>query len=264
MVESERARADGLREELAHLGRVAMLDVLSGSLAHEITQPLTAIRTNAEVARRLADAGPAHLDELKEVLDEVVSDNKRAAEVVQRMRSLLKKEPVRYEPIELGRLVADVVSLIRSNAMARRIALDVELAPDLEPVLGDRVQIQQVVLNLLLNALDAVQDREAVDRHVRLRTSKRGAEALVEVIDRGGGASDADLERMFEPFYTTKPHGMGIGLSICRMIVDAHDGTLRAIRNAGAGLTLVASFPLPQSNQVRVLRSTTASTEDLM
>ena len=247
MIESERARADGLRDELVHLGRVALLDVLSGSLAHEITQPLTAVRANAEVARRLAAAGPDRLQTLQDVLDEIVADNTRASDVVRRMRSLLMKGPIKRERVELPGLITDVVGLVRGDAMARRIVLDVELAPDLKPVLGDRVQIQQVVLNLLMNALDAVQDRDGVDRYVGLRTSTRDSTAVIDVIDRGAGVSDEDLDRMFEPFYTTKAQGMGIGLSICRMIVAAHDGTLYAARNAGAGPTDSAAFPLSVS-----------------
>jgi two-component system, LuxR family, sensor kinase FixL len=237
-------QAAKLRDELAHLGRVTMLDALTGSLAHEINQPLTAVMANAEAALRFMSADPPRLRDLRETLNEIVSANKRAGEVVRRMRTLLKKSATLYEPIEVNSTVQDVLTLVQGNALGRRILLDVELASDLEPVLGDRIQIQQVVINLLLNAFDAVQEHEARDRRVRLRTARRGSTAVIEVSDYGAGLSDEALERIFEPFYTTKRDGLGLGLSICRAIVGAHGGMLDATRNPGRGLTFSAAFPL--------------------
>ncbi len=237
-------RAAALREELAHIGRVAMLDALTGSLAHEINQPLTAVMANAEAALRLIATQPPRLSELREALNEILGDSKRASDVLVHMRTLLKKGPSRHEPIDVNSIIGEVVKLSQGKAVDLGIALDVEPASDIGPVLGDRVQIQQVVLNLLMNAFDAVREREAADRRVRLRTSQRDLAAVIEVSDQGSGLSDEALARIFEPLYTTKPDGMGLGLSICRAIVAAHDGTLNAIRNPGPGLTFSASFPL--------------------
>lgn len=238
------SRAAALREELAHLGRVAMLDALTGSLAHEINQPLTAVMANAEAALRLIVNQPPRLRELREALDEILSDSKRAGDVLVHMRTLLKKAPSRQEPIDVNSIIGDVVKLSQGSAVDLGIALDVEPASDLGPVLGNRVQIQQVVLNLLMNAFDAVREREAADRRVRLRTSQRDLAVVIEVSDQGSGLSDEALARIFEPLYTTKPDGMGFGLSICRAIVAAHGGTLDAIRNPGPGMTFSACFPL--------------------
>ena len=240
-------QAAALRDELAHLGRVTMLDALTGSLTHEINQPLGAMMANTEAALRMVSVHPLPLRELRDTLNELLSDNRRAGDVLQRMRALLKKGATRYEPLEVNTTVTEVVKLVQGTAVGRRIALEVELASDINPVLGDRIQIQQVVLNLLMNAFDAVQERDVDNRHVRLRTAPREQAAVVEVIDRGAGLSDDVLALIFEPFYTTKKDGMGLGLSISRAIVGAHGGTLDATRNPEVGMTFSASFPFWQS-----------------
>jgi PAS domain S-box-containing protein len=240
-------QAAALREELAHLGRVTMLDALTGSLAHEINQPLAAMMANTEAALRMVSIHPPPLRELRDTLGELLSDNRRAGDVLQRMRTLLKKGSTRYEPLEVNTTVTEVVKLVQGNAVGRRIILDVELASDIAPVMGDRIQVQQVVLNLLMNAFDAVQERDIDERHVRVRTAPREQAAVVEVIDRGSGLSDDALALIFEPFYTTKKDGMGLGLSISRAIVGAHGGSLDAMRNPEAGMTFSASFPFWQS-----------------
>jgi len=240
-------QAAALREELAHLGRVTMLDALTGSLAHEINQPLAAMMANTEAGMRMLSIHPLPLRELRDTLNELLSDNRRAGDVLQRMRTLLKKGATRYEPLEVNTTVTEVVKLVQGNAVGRRIALDVELASDIAPVMGDRIQIQQVVLNLLMNAFDAVQERDIHERHVRVRTTPCEQGAVVEITDRGSGLSDEALALIFEPFYTTKKDGMGLGLSISRAIVGAHGGSLDAMRNPEAGMTFSASFPFWQS-----------------
>ena len=237
-------QAAALREELAHLGRVTMVDALTGSLAHEINQPLTAVMANAEAALRFLAAQPPRLRELGVTLNEIVNDNKRAGDVVQRMRTLLRKSPTLYEPVEVNSTVRDVVKLVQGNAAARRIALDVELGAGIDSVSGDRTQIQQVLLNLLLNAFDAVQTRDVIHRKVQVRTTRRDSEAVIEVTDQGAGLADEELALIFEPFFTTKRDGLGLGLSICRAIVGAHGGTLDAVRNPETGMTFSASFPI--------------------
>jgi signal transduction histidine kinase len=248
MTASERIKAEELRDALAHLGRVAMLDVLTGSLAHEITQPLTAAMTNAAAALLLLPDEPPQNGDLRDTLNDILSETKRAGDVVQRMRALLKKGAAHHEPVDLNDAVSDVVKLIHPNAVGRRIVLEVDLAAGLEPVPGDRVQIQQVVLNFLMNAFDAVQLREPIARRVRLRTSVRDRFGIIEVSDQGPGLSDESLATIFEPFHTTKPDGMGLGLWICRGIVAAHGGTLSASRNTDVGMTFSATFPLTRTN----------------
>jgi two-component system sensor kinase FixL len=244
ITEAERVKLGQLREELAHLSRVTMLDALTISLAHEINQPLTAVMANAEAGLRLLSMDPPQIREVRETLHEILCDNKRADDVVRRMRALLKKGATRFEPIDLNSTVSDAVKLVESNALGRRIAVDAQFAVGLAPVLGDRVQIHQVVLNLLLNAFDAVQPCEIAARRVVVRTSAHEKTALVEVADCGPGLTDQEIGMVFEPFFTTKPDGMGLGLSICRTIVDAHGGTIDARRNADVGMTFAAAFPL--------------------
>jgi two-component system sensor kinase FixL len=237
------AQAAALRDELVHLGRVTMLEALSGSLAHEINQPLTAVMANSEAALRLMTMQPPPMSELRDVLHDIRSDNRRAGDVVQRMRTLLKKSTTQYEPIEINSTALDVVKLINNRAKARGIAIEVDLAPRADTIVGDRVQLQQVILNLLMNACDAVQEQDSTLRHVVLKTEHREHEAVVEVRDQGPGLADAELAVVFEPFYTTKRDGMGLGLSICRAIVNAHGGSLGAARNPDRGMTFTATFP---------------------
>ena len=243
ITDAERAKADELRDALAHLGRVAMLDVLAGSLAHDINQPLTAARTNAAAAARLLEAASPSVSYVRQILPDIVAEIQRAADVVQRMRTLLKKDATPYEPVELNGTVTDVLHLVRPNAEGRRIRLDVDLAVDLHLVLGNRAQIQQVVLNLLINAFDAVQECTPADRRVSVRTSRDDFSDAIHVGDTGAGLSDEALARLFEPTRTTKRDGLGLGLWICRGIVTAHGGTLEAMRNAGGGMTFSARFP---------------------
>lgn len=227
-----------LREELSHASRVTTLSALTGSLAHEINQPLTAIRTNAFVALKMLDMDVPNVDAIRDSLTDIVSDDQRIGQVIQRLRGLLRKDSRDYAPVDVNAIVNDVLTLTRSSLIERRIALEVVLEPGLSVVLGDRVQLQQVVLNLLMNAADAVSGAEnAEDRAIVVTTGMLDAQVRVSVIDRGVGVSNAVLSHMFDPFFTTKADGMGLGLSICREIIDAHDGQIAATRNADRGLT---------------------------
>jgi two-component system sensor kinase FixL len=236
-------QAAALREELAHLGRVTMLDALTGSLAHEINQPLTAVMANTEAALQMVAASPIPLQELRETLNDIRSDNKRAGDVVWRMAAMLKKGSSKSEALDLHRTVGDVISLVQSNAIGRRISLEVQLDAGIVAVRGDRIQIQQVVLNLLMNAFDAVATCPAESRRVRIQTIARDGAAVIEVSDCGPGLSDDALASIFEPFYTTKRQGLGLGLWICRGIVTAHGGTLDARCNPERGMTFSTTLP---------------------
>jgi signal transduction histidine kinase len=202
---------------------------------------------NSEAALRLLTSQPPRVGELREVLNDIRSDNRRAGDVVHRMRTLLKKSGTRFERVDVNDTVIEVIELIKGSARGRGITIDLQLAADVQPVFADRVQLQQVILNLLMNACDAVQTEEKAFRHVSLKTARREHEAVVEVRDEGAGLSDAELPLVFEPFYTTKRDGMGLGLSICRAIVRTHGGMLEAVRNPDRGMTFTASFPFWQS-----------------
>jgi PAS domain S-box-containing protein len=254
---TERRRAElqagELRDALAHVGRVTTLAALTGSLAHEINQPLAAIMTNAQAATRLIAAPVPDLVELRAALADIVSDNQRAAEVVRRLRTLLRKETSEYVPVDVNDSVDEVIKVLQGDITARRIALNLELSSGLPHVLGDRVQLQQVALNLLINAFEALENEDRSAARVTLRTRAADGLVCVSVVDEGIGLTDEQLPRMFEPFYTTKPGGMGLGLAICQTIMNAHDGTVGVERNAGKGTTFSFSLPaLPQDQPVAV------------
>jgi two-component system sensor kinase FixL len=231
------------RDEIAHLSRVAALGELSGSLAHEINQPLMGILSNAQAAQRFLARDEVNLDEVREILVDIVEDDKRAGEVIRRLRALLKKGEMQKKTLDINSVVDDVVRLTRNDLMNRDVAVTTELTPDLPPVVGDQIQLQQVLLNLVMNACEAM---EAVSgpSQVHIRTCRTdGGDIEMSVSDRGGGIPSGDLERIFEPFVTAKEHGTGLGLSICRTIIGAHGGRLWA-ENIGAGATFRCTLPL--------------------
>ena len=231
------------RDELAHLSRVAMLGELSGSLAHELNQPLTAILSNAQAAQRFLAQSPPRLDGLTEILSDIVKSDHRAGAVIQRIRSLLRKESAKRDPLNINDVVEETLRLMRSDLLNRHVAVGTDLGEGLPAVSGDRNQLQQVLLNFMMNGCDAMDGREK-DGRLLVRT-RSTAEGKVEfsVADRGTGIPSADLERIFEPFVTTKSHGMGLGLTICRSIVEAHGGRLWATNNSDGGATLHCEIP---------------------
>jgi PAS domain S-box-containing protein len=230
-------RARELQSELTHAGRVLALGTLTGSLAHEINQPLAAIATNAHVALRLLDTERPDDGDIRDVLGDIVIDNQRIDAVLRRLRLLLRKDPREHALVDVNAIVDDVLKLVHTNLIERQISIDVRLGTDVPPVLGDRIELQQVVINLLMNAAEAVSASEADERHIVVTTSVHDARVAVSVADRGVAVSDASFAKMFEPFFTTKRDGMGLGLSICRAIMDAHGGEISAARNADRGLT---------------------------
>jgi PAS domain S-box-containing protein len=230
-------RARELQGELTHAGRVLALGTLTGSLAHEVNQPLAAIATNAHVALRLLSAETPAVGDIRDLLGDILADNQRIDEVLRRLRLLLRKEHREHALVDVNAIVNDVLKLVHSNLIERRISIDTALGSNLPNVIGDRIQLQQVVLNILMNAAEAVSAGNANDRHVSVKTTAAGAQVVVSVTDRGAAVSDAAFAKMFEPFFTTKRDGMGLGLSICRTIMDAHGGEISARRNADRGLT---------------------------
>ncbi|HJU62701.1 MAG TPA: PAS domain S-box protein [Candidatus Binatia bacterium] len=241
------------REELAHLTRVSTMGELAASLAHELNQPLTAILSNAQAAQRFLAANPGDVEELREILKDIVQDDSRASEVIQRMRALVKKEELAFAPLDLASVVRDVAALVHSDAILQGVRILLEVKPGLPPVRGDKIQLQQVVLNLLLNAFDAMKDCPANEREVKVRAVLDGGRMVkVAVRDRGIGLSDDKLDKIFQPFYTTKRDGLGMGLSISRSIIDAHGGRLWAGNNPDRGATFYCT--LPASDEGRMLR----------
>jgi len=237
--------AQRLRQDLTHIGRVSALGELTASLAHELSQPLTAILYNAQTAERLLAADVVDPAKLREIVSDIIADDKRAGDVISRLRTLLKKGDPEFVPLDLNEIVGEVAWLMRSDAIVRNLPLILELAPDLPNVRGDRVQLQQVVLNLVLNGLEAMREPHAGQRTLVIRTSRDGAAAVrVEIQDAGPGIDAKDLDRMFEPLYTTKAEGLGMGLAIVRTIVDAHGGGLGAVNNAQGGATVHFTLPV--------------------
>ena len=232
------------REQAAHLSRVNILGQLSGALAHELNQPLSAILSNAEAAQRYLAHGAANPDELREILADIIADDQRAGAVIDRLRALLKRGESEFGPLNLNDLVRDIERLCRSDLVTRNVRLETQLTPDLLPVNGDKIQIEQVLLNLVVNACDAMEGNEPSQRLIAIRTEAADSgDVRVLVIDRGPGLPPGDDERVFEPFVTSKTKGMGLGLSISRSIIAAHGGRLWAINNAAGGATFCFTLP---------------------
>jgi PAS domain S-box-containing protein len=231
------------REEFAHLARVAMLGELTASLAHEINQPLSAIMSNAQAARRYLNAPTPDMEEVKEIINDIVKEDTRAGEIIHRMRTLLKKTKLEVEPVDLNSVFREIVSLLNSDAVIRDVKIDLELDPLLPFVRGDRIQLQQVALNLVMNAFEALNERSRAQRWVRIRTGLKDSQVQAAVIDNGTGVSLEDPEKVFQPFYTTKTQGLGMGLSISRSIIIRHYGRIWVENNPEGGTTFYFSLP---------------------
>jgi PAS domain S-box-containing protein len=233
--------AERLRSEIAHIGRVTTLGQLTTSLAHELAQPLGAILRNAEAAEILLDRSSPDLDELRAIVTDIHRDDRRASEIIERLRALLQRRQLRFEPIALDALVRDVDALVRPDATARHIRLRYELDARLPFVSGDRVHLSQVLLNLLINALDATTDTRR-SRQVVIQARAQAARTVeLAVTDWGSGIPPDCLSRVFDPFFTTKAAGMGMGLAVSRTIVEAHGGRLWAenVPDGGARFRLI-------------------------
>lgn len=231
------------RDALAHMSRIGMLSELSGSLAHELNQPLAAILSNAQASVRFLNREQPDLEEVREGLLQIIESDKRASEVIRRLRAMLRKDPSDRVPLDLNRMVRDVLQMLRVDLIDRRTRLHEELEENLPQVLGDAVQLQQVILNLVLNACDAMGD-VAGERVLTLRTQAgTDGQVLLQVADVGRGIPEADLDQIFAPFVTTKRDGLGLGLALCTSLVKAHGGSLRASNNPGGGATLHVLLP---------------------
>jgi signal transduction histidine kinase len=219
---------------------------LAASLAHEINQPLAAIRSNAEAIQSMLGSERPDLDEIKAAVADIVSDDARADETIRRLRAMFRRDELARSEVDLGELLREVNRIIRSDALIRKVSLTLDLHQPLRAVLADRVQMQQAIINLLLNAFDAVSETTENPRQVTLSALRDDSGCLrVLVRDSGKGIDPYALPRIFEAFFTTKPGGMGMGLAISRSIVEAHGGRLSVSSNPGHGSTFEITLPCP-------------------
>jgi two-component system, LuxR family, sensor kinase FixL len=231
------------RERLTHVARLSTLGEMTTGLAHELNQPLTAIATYAQAAERLAGQGPAQHDEVVAALRQIAAQALRAGEIIKRLRSMVRNRETQEDLLDLNSVVRELVVLAESDARSNNVRLELELAADLPPVLGDAIQLQQVMLNLLRNAIDAVCADATCERGIQLRTELVGQQIEVQVFDSGPGVDPAIRERLFEPFATTKPEGTGLGLAISRSIIESHGGRLTWRANTPCGSCFYFTLP---------------------
>ena len=231
-------------EELAHVTRIGIMGELTSSLAHEINQPLTAIQSNAAAARRFLSASEPDMVEVRQILDDIISDNTRAGNIIMKIRALLKREPVPFEVTDVNDLIADVLSLLRADALLPELVIATEFSTGLPRISADRIQLQQVIINLILNGTAAMKNLPPSQRKLKIKTAiEQKGTVKVSVIDLGTGIEKGAMENLFDPFYTTKPEGLGMGLPISQTIIEAHGGTMSASNNPERGATF--SFTLP-------------------
>jgi C4-dicarboxylate-specific signal transduction histidine kinase len=245
-----RSETHKLQSELAHMDRVVTISTLTSALAHEINQPLAAMRSYAQAALRFMDKDHPEYDSVRKALQGIVADNKRAAEVVNRLRDLVKKRPTHWETIEINSIINDVIGLINSELVLRNASIKLDLNPNVPVVQGDLIQIQQVLINLLTNALDAMDDQPIDARTIAISTRPENSNGIIILIsDSGEGITPDNMEAIFSPFHTTKSTGMGLGLSICKSIIEAHGGKISVENNPEGGATF--SLILPIGSQIK-------------
>jgi signal transduction histidine kinase len=241
IIERQRAQA-----ELAHVNRVATMGQLSASIAHEVSQPITAAAINADAALGFLDADPPNVEQARQILTQIADDVRRAGTILHRIRAMFKKGLPRKDQFDLNEAILDVIALTQSEVLSHSVSLRTKLAEDLPLIEGERIQLQQVLMNLILNAVQAMTVLDRGAREVQICTTIDPAgSVLVVVRDSGPGLDAASVDRLFQPFYTTKPDGMGMGLAICRSIIEAHGGRLWVTSNEPHGATF--QFALPRS-----------------
>jgi two-component system, LuxR family, sensor kinase FixL len=231
------------RLEIARASRLSMLGEIAASLAHELNQPLAAIVSNAQAAQRLIATDATNPTDMTDMLRDIAEQGTRAGEVIRRLRGWIDRDHAPRQALCLTQVVRDVEHLIRSELIMRNVRICAELADDLPTIMADRIQLQQVIVNLVLNAAEAMHDRPPDTRSVKIRTSSSDGEVRVEVADRGPGIESEHLDRLFDAFFSTKPEGLGMGLRICASIVRAHGGRIWAANNATDGATFFITLP---------------------
>ena len=230
--------------ELAHVNRLATAGEMTASIAHEINQPLGAILTNAEAAKEILKSPKPDIAELNDIVDDILKDDRRANEVIRRMRSLLSKAPFERENLDLNEVARETIDLLATSAVARKVELTRLISQNALPILGDHIQLQQVILNLVVNGIDAMRNTSGEDRIISIRTARVEKFAELSVSDRGPGIPEDKLKEVFEPFFTSKADGMGMGLSIARTIIEAHNGQIWARNRDHGGASFRIRLPL--------------------
>jgi signal transduction histidine kinase len=233
------------RRELAHVTRVATINEMTASVAHELNQPLGAILSNAEAAEMFLNAEPPALDEVRDILADIRKDDQRAGEVIRRMRALLRKQDIVKEPLKINEVAEEILNLLKIDAAERKVVIKFEPTADLAEIRGDRIHLQQVLLNLGLNAIEAMAATPVKERQLVIRTEPgSNGSVKIAVADSGPGIVDQQLSQLFEPFFTTKKDGLGMGLIIARTIVEAHGGRIWAENNPAGGATFYVTLPV--------------------
>jgi C4-dicarboxylate-specific signal transduction histidine kinase len=230
--------------ELAHVNRFSTAGELTASIAHEINQPLGSILTNAETAEAILKSSTPDIAELNDIVKDILQDNRRATEVIRRMRSLLKKAPFELKHIDLNDLARETIEFLSKLAVARNVELTSSINQNALPIFGDRIQLQQVILNLVVNGIDAMEDTISENRIISIRILRVENFAELSVSDRGPGILEEQLKEVFDPFFTSKAQGMGMGLSIARTIIEAHNGQIWATNRDHGGASLRVRLPL--------------------
>jgi C4-dicarboxylate-specific signal transduction histidine kinase len=243
---AERAARENLAQ-IAHMNRVSAVGELTGSFAHELNTPLGAVLNNAQAARRFMGNVPSSpaTGQVMECLEDIVGEVRRAGHVVQRMRSALRREDIRPTPVDVSAIVGEAVRLVEAEARDRDVALTVDVAPELPPLVGDHIHLVQVVLNLVMNAVDAVEGVPADRRRISVQAAPAHGGIEIRVSDSGPGIAVGQVEKLFEPFFTTKVGGLGLGLAISRSIVEAHGGRMTAAPLAEGGAAFRVFLPAP-------------------
>ena len=239
------------RNEVAHLARVTTLGEISGSLAHELSQPLGAILTNAEAAELHLQRQPPNLDEVRAILAEIRKDDLRAGEIIHGIRAFLRRRELEMQPLELDQLAGDAARLVTADALTRKVTISLDIPTPLPRLLGDRIHLQQVLVNLLVNAMDAMSACPVPLRRITIRVARPNPHAVeIAVRDAGTGVPPASLGKVFDAFHTTKPAGLGLGLAICRSIVEAHGGSISIENNLDRGATVRFTLPVRGEDQI--------------
>jgi PAS domain S-box-containing protein len=248
--EEQRDRLRQLEADLAHINRVSMMGELAASIAHEVNQPISGVVSNGSACLRWLARDVPDVAEAREAARRIVRDGKRAGEVIARIRALTKRAATPREKLDLNETIRDVLALVGDEAKRKSVSIQTQLADDLSPISGDRVQLQQVLLNLVMNAMEAMSSVSERPRELVLATRNIDADQVqVTVKDSGPGIDPNTLDKIFDPFYTTKPHGMGMGLSICRSILQGHGGRLWVAAKDGPGTIFHFSLPKYQEEE---------------
>jgi signal transduction histidine kinase len=256
-IERKRAAIERLRlrDEIARVSQAAALGELAASIAHELNQPIAAILSNAEAVQSLVGDGTPDLAEVRTAIGEIIQDDTRAAETIRRLRSLFGRGPLERAPVDLSKVLKQTGEIVLHEAMVRDVSLLVKVARTLPRLLADRVQLQQAILNLVLNAFDAVSKIQSGPRRVMMTVRRRSNFIVIQVSDSGPGIDSEVLPRIFHPFFSTKPTGLGVGLAISRSVVEAHGGRLTATSGTSGGATFTIELPVSSDGDVDISRA---------